>query len=48
MRGTVMKSDLWGTVDAAMGSVYVVVRYNLIKGILARRTTGAGDDGLTT
>jgi len=47
MRGTMMKSDPWGAIGAAMGSVYVMVRYNLIKGVFARRTTSAGDDVLT-
>ncbi len=41
-----MKSDLWGAIGAAMGSVYVVVRYNLIKGVFARRTTCTWDDCL--
>jgi hypothetical protein len=41
-----MKRDRWGAIDAATGSVYAVVRYNLIKGVFVRRTTCAGDDSL--
>jgi hypothetical protein len=40
------KSDLWGAIGAPMESVCVVVRYNLIKGVFASRTTCTGNDGL--